>query len=144
MIAEAQRDKTRRPRSRGDTARISAARAAASDAGLLESGISVEDGGLDDVLARVLLDLGVLMTLTGGISLPVKAGAGPGARRAGDLQGAPRRVKGGKGIPQAAYTLARRAAAEVLSTGTYDSTDPLADVYGACPVRWERQEEEAS
>jgi len=90
MIVEAQRARTWRLRSGADAARISAARAAASDAGLLESGSSAEDGRLDDVLARVLLDLCTLMALTGMISFPVNGGAGPGAPGVGELKGAHR------------------------------------------------------
>ena len=78
MIVEAQRARTWRLRSRADAARISAARVAASDAGLLESGSSAEDGRLDDVLGRVLLDLGTLMALTGMILVPRERQGRPG------------------------------------------------------------------
>jgi hypothetical protein len=149
MITEARRVRTRRLRGDGDTARIRAARAAASDAGLLVNaqkdvklfGTSIEEGRLEDVLPRALLDLGTLMTLTGRIAVPMSAMVSPtaGAHAGG--------VDAGREISQASYTLARSAAAEVLSTGTDKtaaSVCPLRKVYRASPVGWEGQEEEAS
>ena len=142
MIAEAQRARARRVRGDGDAARVSAARAAASDAGLSELvinaqkdvrlfSIDVEDGRLEDVLAGALLDLGTLMTVTGRIALPANAVAGPGTPNA-------REAGFGLALSQAAYTLARRAAAEVLSTGTYNT------LASASPDGWQGQEEKAS
>jgi len=146
-------------------ARIRAARAAAAGAGLPELvinartdvylfGIGPQDGRLDDVLARAaaygdagadtlfvpgLLDLATLATLTSKTALPVNVMAGPGGPSVGELQAAGvRRVSLGQTIAQAAYSLARRAAAEVLTKGTYDTVDgadPFGDVNGAFPAR---------
>jgi 2-methylisocitrate lyase-like PEP mutase family enzyme len=142
-------------------ARIRAARAAAADAGLPELvinartdvylfGIGPADGRLGDVLDRAvayadagadclfvpgLLDLAVLATLTSKTSLPVNVMAGPGAPTVSELEAAGvRRVSLGQAVAQAAYTLARVAAAEVLTKGTYDTlvgADPFGDVNGA-------------
>jgi 2-methylisocitrate lyase-like PEP mutase family enzyme len=146
-------------------ARIRAARAAATDAGLPELVINArtdvflfeigEPGGrFDDVLARAaayaeagadslfvpgLLDLGVLAALTSKVSLPVNVMAGPGAPDVATLRTAGvRRVSLGQAITQAAYTLARKAAAEVLTVGTYDSiagADSFSDINGAFRAR---------
>ena len=145
-------------------ARIRAARAAAADAGLPELvinartdvylfGIGPEDGRLGDVLARAasyadagadslfvpgLLDLATLTTLTSRTALPVNVMAGPGAPAVSELEAAGvRRVSLGQAISQAAYTLARQAAAEVLTKGTYDTVadaDPFGDINGAFPA----------
>lgn len=146
-------------------ARIRAAREAAAAAGLPELvvnartdvflfGIGPDEGRLDDVLARArayadagadslfvpgLLDLDVLAELTSRVDLPVNAMAGPGAPSVDDLRAAGvRRVSVGQTIAQAAYTLARRAAAEILGKGTFDAlagADPFGDVNGAFPAR---------
>jgi 2-methylisocitrate lyase-like PEP mutase family enzyme len=146
-------------------ARIAAARAAAADAGLAELvinartdvflfGIGDPAGRLDDVISRSaayaaagadslfvpgLLDLDTLSTLTNKVSLPVNAMAGPGAPDIAALRAAGiRRVSLGQAIAQAAYTLARKAAAEVLTAGTYNSisaADPFGDINGAFSAR---------
>jgi 2-methylisocitrate lyase-like PEP mutase family enzyme len=146
-------------------ARIRAARAAAADAGLPELVINArsdvflfqigEPGGrLDDLLARAaayaaagadslfvpgLLDLGTLATLTGAVALPVNVMVGPGAPDVAALRAVGvRRVSLGQAITQAAYTLVRKAAAEALTAGTYDSTagaDSFGDINGAFPAR---------
>jgi 2-methylisocitrate lyase-like PEP mutase family enzyme len=146
-------------------ARIRAARAAATDAGLPELWINARTdvflfeigapkGRLDDVLIRAaayaeagadslfvpgLLDLGTLATLTGKVSLPVNVMAGPGAPDVATLRAAGvRRVSLGQAITQAAYTVVRKAAAEALTAGTYDSiagADSFGDINGAFPAR---------
>ena len=145
--------------------RISAARAAAAAAGLPELVINARtdvflfaigepEGRLDDVLARAsayaeagadslfvpgLLDLGTLAELTRKVSLPVNVMAGPGAPDVAALRAAGvRRVSLGQAVTQAAYTLARKAAAEALSSGTYDAiagADSFGDINGAFPAR---------
>jgi 2-methylisocitrate lyase-like PEP mutase family enzyme len=63
--------------------------------------------------------------------LPLNAMAGPGAPDVQALGAAGvRRVSVGQAISQAAYSLARRAAAELVSTGTYDAL-AAADDFGA-------------
>jgi 2-methylisocitrate lyase-like PEP mutase family enzyme len=138
-------------------ARIRAARQAAADAGLpglvinartdvVLFGIGEPEGRLDDVLARAavyaeagadglfvpgLLDLDTLTTLTGKVSLPVNVMVGPGAPDVATLRAAGvRRISLGQAIAQSAYSLARRAAAEALTNGTYD-TLAGADDFGA-------------
>lgn len=150
---------------RAQAARIAAARAAATEAGLPELvinartdvflfGIGQPEGRLDEVIARGavyaeagadslfvpgLLDLAVLGDLTGKVSLPVNAMVGPGAPDVAALRAAGvRRVSLGQSIAQAAYTLARKAAAEALTAGTYDAisgADPFGEVNGAFRAR---------
>ena len=145
--------------------RIRAAREAASAAGLPELvvnartdvylfGIGPEAGRFDDVVARArayadagadslfvpgLLDLGTLSELTSRVDLPVNVMAGPGAPSVDELRAAGvRRVTVGQAIAQAAYSLARRAAAEAIDKGTFDSladADPFGDVNGAFRAR---------
>jgi len=146
-------------------ARITAARAAAAQAGLPELvinartdvflfGIGAPAGRLADVIARSaayaeagadslfvpgLLDLAALSELAGKVSLPVNAMAGPGAPSVAELgQAGVRRVSLGQSIAQAAYTLARKAAAEAVRAGSYDAisgADPFGDLNGAFPDR---------
>jgi 2-methylisocitrate lyase-like PEP mutase family enzyme len=145
--------------------RIRAARAAAIAAGLPELvinartdvylfGIGPESGRLDDVLSRAhgyaaagadslfvpgLLDLDTLAELTSRVALPVNAVAGPGAPGVDELRAVGvRRISVGQAIAQVAYSLARRAAAEVVGKGTFDvlaDADPFGDVNGAFPSR---------
>jgi len=126
--------------------RLSAARSAAKSAGLADFvinartdvflfGIGEADGRLDDVLARGaayadagadclfvpgLLDLDTLATLTAQSPLPINVMAGPGAPDVETLASVGvRRVSVGSAVGQAAYSVARRSAAELLSKGTY-------------------------
>jgi 2-methylisocitrate lyase-like PEP mutase family enzyme len=146
-------------------ARIRAGRAAAAAAGLpglvinartdvFLFGIGEAAGRLDDVLGRAaayadagadslfvpgLVDLDTLSELTSKTSLPVNVMAGPGAPDVNALRSAGvRRVSLGQAISQAAYSLARRAAVEVLTTGTYDSlagADDFGSINDAFPAR---------
>ncbi|GAA1163236.1 2-methylisocitrate lyase-like PEP mutase family enzyme [Kitasatospora gansuensis] len=128
-------------------ARIRAARQAAEQAGLPELvinlrtdvflfGIGEPEGRAADVLARAavyaeagadslfvpgLLDLAVIAELVQGQPLPVNVMAGPGAPTVAEFEAAGvRRVSVGTAVAQAAYTLAQRAAAELVGKGTYD------------------------
>lgn len=146
-------------------ARIGAAREAAAGAGLPELvinartdvylfGIGAPEGRFDEVLERAavydeagadglfvpgLLDLDTLRALASSVELPVNAMAGPGAPSVDELGAAGvRRVSVGQAITQAAYTLARRAAAEMLDKGTYDAladADPFGDINGSFSAR---------
>lgn len=127
-------------------ARIQAARAASAAAGLPELfinartdvflyGIGVPEARLDDVLARSsayattgadslfvpgLTDLQVITELVEASPLPVNVMAGPDAPPVAQLAAAGvRRVSVGTAIAQAAYTLTKRAATELLTTGSY-------------------------
>jgi 2-methylisocitrate lyase-like PEP mutase family enzyme len=129
-------------------ARIRAARRAAEQAGLPELvvnlrtdvflfGIGEPEGRQADVLARAavyaeagadclfvpgLLDLEVITELVKGQPLPVNVMAGPGAPTVAEFEEAGvRRVSVGTAVAQAAYTLARRAAAELIGKGTYET-----------------------
>jgi 2-methylisocitrate lyase-like PEP mutase family enzyme len=145
-------------------ARIGAARAAATEAGLGELfinlrtdvylfGIGEPEGRLDDVLARGaayadagadglfvpgLLDLETLSTLTGKSSLPVNTMVWAGAPDVPSLRASGvRRVSVGQAIAQSAFTLARRAAVELLTAGTYDSlagADDFSTINGTFPA----------
>jgi len=138
----------------GQAARIQAARAAAAAAGLpglfintrtdvFLFGIGAAEARLDDVLARCsayaqagadclfvpgLTDLPVISKLAQASPLPVSVMAGPGAPLVAELAAAGgRRVSVGTAIAQAAYTLAERAAAEMLATGSYQNLSNALD-----------------
>jgi 2-methylisocitrate lyase-like PEP mutase family enzyme len=127
-------------------ARIEAARTAAASAGLSELfinartdvflfGIGAPDKRLDDVLARCrayaeagadglfvpgLTDLAMLTELAKNSPLPVNAMAWAGAPLVAELAAVGvRRVSVGTAVAQAAYTVAKRAATELLTTGSY-------------------------
>ena len=135
-------------------ARIQAARAASVSAGLPELfinartdvflyGIGVRQARLDHVLARSfayaktgadslfvpgLTDLQVINELAEASPLPVNVMAGPGAPPVAELAAAGvRRVSTGTAIAQAAYTLATRAATELLTTGSYTVLEQALD-----------------
>ena len=79
------------------------------------------EAGADSLFVPGLLDLDTLASLVQAVSLPVNAMAGPGAPPVAELQAAGvRRVSLGTAVTQAAYALADRAAAEVLTKGTYE------------------------
>lgn len=126
--------------------RLRAARAAAERAGLpglvinartdvYLFGIGPEDGRFNEVVARSaafaqagadslfvpgLLDLDTLRALAERVTLPINAMVGPGAPDVTSLGAAGvRRVSLGAGIALAAYSLAKRSAAEALTKGTY-------------------------
>jgi len=127
--------------------RLRAGRAAAARAGLpglvinvrtdvFLFGIGEPQGRLDDVIARAaeyaeagadslfvpgLIDLEALASLVKATSLPVNVMAWPGAPTVAEFEAAGvRRVSLGTAVTQAAYTVAQRAATEVLTKGTYD------------------------
>jgi len=146
-------------------ARMRAAREAAAEAGLPELfvnlrtdvflfGIGAPEGRLDDVLARGeayaaagadglfvpgLLDLGTIEAITSKVALPVNVMVGEGAPDVTALAGAGvRRVSLGMAVAQAAYTVARKAAVEALTDGTYGSlagSDGFGEINGAFPAR---------
>jgi 2-methylisocitrate lyase-like PEP mutase family enzyme len=136
--------------------RLSAGRAAAERAGLpglvinvrtdvVLFGIGDPEGRLDDVIARAgvyakagadclfvpgLTDLETLSLLVNSTSLPVNVMAGPGAPSVAELKAVGvRRVSVGTAIAQSAYTVARQAAIEALTEGTYEALDGAID-YG--------------
>ena len=138
-------------------ARIRAARRAAEQAGLPDLvvnlrtdvflfGIGAPEGRQADVLARAavyaeagadslfvpgLLDLAVVAELVKGQPLPLNVMAGPGAPTVAEFEAVGvRRVSVGTAVAQAAYTLAHRAAVELVEKGTYDELSGALD-FGA-------------
>ncbi|WP_404868063.1 isocitrate lyase/phosphoenolpyruvate mutase family protein [Kitasatospora griseola] len=128
-------------------ARLRAARAAAEAAGLPELvinvrtdvflfGIGEPEGRLDEAIARAaayaeagadslfvpgLVDLDALAVLVKATDLPVNVMAWPGAPSVAEFEAAGvRRVSLGTAVAQSAYTVARRAAVEALTKGTYE------------------------
>ena len=126
--------------------RLAAGRAGAERAGLpgllinvrtdvFLFGIGAAEGRLDDVLARVaayaragadclfvpgLVDLAAIAALVQASPLPVNVMAWPGAPTVAEFAAAGvRRVSVGTAVAQAAYSVAHRAAAEMLARGTY-------------------------
>ncbi len=138
----------------GQATRIRAARAASASAGLpglfinartdvFLYRVGVSEGRLDDVLARScayaeagadslfvpgLTDLQVITELAESSPLPVNVMAGSGAPLVAELAAAGvHRVSVGTAIAQAAYTLARRAATELFTTGSYAELEAALD-----------------
>lgn len=88
------------------------------------------EAGADSVFVPGVLDPDVLRTLAAEIPRPLNVLAGPGAPSVpelGDL--GVRRVSLGTALAEAAYATARRAATEVLTTGTYTALEDAID-YG--------------
>jgi len=134
--------------------RVRAGRSAAARAGLPELLINVRtdvflfsvgapEGRLRDVLTRSsayaeagadclfapgLTDLGTVASLVKESPLPVNVMAGPGTPTVAELASAGvRRVSVGTAISQAAYSVAYRAATELLTEGTYGELDGALD-----------------
>jgi 2-methylisocitrate lyase-like PEP mutase family enzyme len=75
-----------------------------------------------------LVDLAAVSSLVKASPLPINVMAGPGAPSIAELAAAGvRRVSVGTAISQAAYSVARRAAAELLSSGTYTELEGALD-----------------
>ncbi|MER7278827.1 isocitrate lyase/phosphoenolpyruvate mutase family protein [Dactylosporangium sp. NPDC000244] len=130
----------------GQQARIAAARAAADDAGVdLYINARVDTyfrGRADETVARAeaylaagatgvfvpgVADAGTIAALAKAIPAPLNVLAQPGTPPVGELAGlGVARVSLGSWIAEAAYALARRAAREAYTAGTYSS---LADSY---------------
>jgi 2-methylisocitrate lyase-like PEP mutase family enzyme len=130
----------------GQAARLAAGRKAAADAGLPEFVINARtdvflfgigapedrfgdvlkratayaDSGADGIFVPGLQDLDVLRSLCAESPLPVNAMAGDGGPSVAELAAAGvRRVSVGTGLAQAAYTVARDAAAQILADGSF-------------------------
>jgi 2-methylisocitrate lyase-like PEP mutase family enzyme len=135
-------------------ARIQAARTTSASAGLpglfinartdvILFGIGAPEARLDDVLTRAsayatagadslfvpgLTGLQTVTDLAKASPLPVNVMAGSGAPPLAELESAGvRRVSVGTAITQAAYTLAMRAATELLTMGTYAQLEAALD-----------------
>lgn len=151
--------------SQAQAARIVAARQAAVDAGLPDLlinartdvflfGIGDPTDRFDDVLARAsavadagadclfvpgLTDIDTLSSLVAKTTLPINVMVGPGSPSIAELRAiGVRRVSVGQAVAQAAYSLARRATAELLATGTYDAitrAEPFSAINGTFTPR---------
>ncbi|WP_214318105.1 isocitrate lyase/PEP mutase family protein [Nonomuraea sediminis] len=81
--------------------------------------VAYAEAGADGIFVPGLLDIDVLNTLCAKSPLPVNAMAVAGGPSVSELaQAGVRRISLGTGLAQAAYTATRRAAAELLGTGT--------------------------
>lgn len=137
-------------------ARLASARAAAAEAGLPALWINARadsflyqigapEGRLDDVLNRAAAyaeagadslfvlgtpDISVVRELVSASPLPVAVGGGPGTPSVAEYESVGvRRISAGTRITQAAYSLASRAAAEMLTKGTFTEIEGAID-YG--------------
>ena len=82
------------------------------------------EAGADSVFVPGVVDPSVLRTLAAEIPRPLNVLAGPGAPSVPELASlGVRRVSLGTALAEAAYGAARRAAAEVLTSGTYSSLE---------------------
>lgn len=144
--------------------RLRAARAAATQTDLPELWINARaddflcqigapEARLDNVLARAfayaeadadslfvigLPNIDTVRTLVEASPLPLNVMTGPGAPTAAEFEAAGvRRVSAGTRIAQAAYTLAQRAAAEMLTQGTCTQLEGALD-YGAIDSLFQR------
>ncbi|MFI6334175.1 isocitrate lyase/phosphoenolpyruvate mutase family protein [Streptomyces sp. NPDC050535] len=123
--------------------RIAAARAAADEAGVplfvnarvdtylrgagkteetLERAGAFLAAGADGVFVPGVVDPVTVRALAEGIEGPLNVMVGPGAPSVAELAAlGVARISAGSGIAQAAHAMVRRAARELLGTGTYDS-----------------------
>ncbi|WP_031077113.1 isocitrate lyase/PEP mutase family protein [Streptomyces sp. NRRL WC-3742] len=85
------------------------------------------DAGASGIFVPGVTDPDLIAALTAGIPAPVNILAGPGAPSVPELSKlGVARVSLGSGVAEAAYAVARRAAAELAATGTYTSlTDAI-------------------
>lgn len=89
---------------------------------VLQRAAGYAEAGADVLFVPGLLDLDVLKRLVAASPLPVNVMAGPGGPSVAELSAiGVRRVTVGTAIAQAAYTVARQAARELLGTGTYST-----------------------
>ncbi|PZF26896.1 isocitrate lyase/phosphoenolpyruvate mutase family protein [Curtobacterium sp. MCLR17_045] len=88
------------------------------------------EAGADGVFVPGVTDVKAIRALAEAIDGPLNVMAGPGSPNIAQLAGlGVARVSLGSGVAQAAYETARRAAAELLATGTYKSLAQSVD-YG--------------
>jgi 2-methylisocitrate lyase-like PEP mutase family enzyme len=88
----------------------------------LERAAAYLAAGADGIFVPGAVDPGTVKELADGIDAPLNVMAGPGAPPVGELAAlGVARVSVGSGIAQAAHALVRRAARELLDTGTYDA-----------------------
>ncbi|UED87046.1 isocitrate lyase/PEP mutase family protein [Streptomyces profundus] len=90
----------------------------------LERARAYLDEGASGVFVPGVTDPEIVRTLVDGLDAPVNVLAGPGAPAIAELAAAgAARVSVGSGLAQSAYAVAERAAAELLTKGTYQSLE---------------------
>ncbi|UWD78413.1 isocitrate lyase/PEP mutase family protein [Curtobacterium flaccumfaciens] len=88
----------------------------------LERARRYRGAGADGVFVPGVRDVETIRALVESIDGPVNVMAGPGSPTVSELAGiGVARISLGSAVAQAAYAVARQAAAELLTTGTYDS-----------------------
>jgi 2-methylisocitrate lyase-like PEP mutase family enzyme len=88
----------------------------------LDRAAAYVEAGADGIFVPGVTDLDTVETLARSIAKPLNVMAGPGAPTVAQLaQRGVARVSIGPAIAKVAYAVARRAAEEVLTAGTYDS-----------------------
>ncbi|MEJ8283902.1 isocitrate lyase/phosphoenolpyruvate mutase family protein [Curtobacterium citreum] len=81
------------------------------------------DAGADGVFVPGVGDVDTIRALVEAVGAPLNVMAGPGSPIVSELAAlGVARVSLGSGVAQAAYAVARQAATELLTAGTYDST----------------------
>lgn len=86
------------------------------------------DAGADGVFVPGLGDVDTIRSVVEAVSAPLNLIAGLGAPTVAELAHiGVARVSLGSGVAQAAYAVARRAATELLASGTYDAMAPAID-----------------
>ncbi|MFH8656055.1 isocitrate lyase/phosphoenolpyruvate mutase family protein [Streptomyces afghaniensis] len=88
----------------------------------LERAAAFRAAGADGIFVPGAVDPGTVKELVNGVDGPLNVMAGPGAPMVAELAAlGVARVSVGSGVAQAAHALVRRAARELLDTGTYRS-----------------------
>ncbi|MYS94392.1 MULTISPECIES: isocitrate lyase/PEP mutase family protein [Streptomyces] len=105
----------------------------------LERAAAFRAAGADGIFVPGAVDPGIVKELADGVDGPLNVMAGPGAPTVAELAAlGAARVSVGSGIAQAAHALVRRAARELLDTGTYRSLADGLD-YGEVNALLERE-----
>lgn len=90
----------------------------------LERAVAYVAAGADGVFVPGVVDPDTVAALVEGVSVPLNVLAGPGAMSVAELgKLGVARVSLGSSVASAAYAVARRAAVELLTTGTYESVE---------------------
>ncbi|MEV6485669.1 isocitrate lyase/phosphoenolpyruvate mutase family protein [Streptomyces sp. NPDC051576] len=88
----------------------------------LERAAAFRAAGADGIFVPGAVDPGTVKELADGIDAPLNVLVGPGAPPVAELAAlGVARVSAGSGVALAAYAVVRRAARELLDTGTYDT-----------------------
>lgn len=98
----------------------------------LDRGRAYVEAGASGIFVPGVVDSETVAALVDGIDVPLNIMAGPGAPAVAELARlGVARISLGSAIAQAAYTLVRRAAEELLAKGTYES---IADAAGFAEI----------